>query len=99
MVTSSTVQQARQQIADRLREIRLDAGLTKRAVAAAAGWHESKCSRIEHAGTPPSDADIRAWSRICGGDDKADHLIPASRAADSLWTHRQRSERPALHRT
>ena len=33
MVTSSTVQQARQEIADRLREIRLDAGLTKRAVA------------------------------------------------------------------
>jgi len=58
MVTSSTVQQARQQVADRLREVRLDAGLTKRAVAAAAGWHESKCSRIEHARTPPSDDDI-----------------------------------------
>jgi transcriptional regulator with XRE-family HTH domain len=64
MVASSTVQQARQQIAGRLREIRLDAGLTKRAVAAEAGWHESKCSRIEHARTPPSDADIRAWCGI-----------------------------------
>ena len=63
MATSSSVQQARQEIADRLREIRLDAGLTKRAVAAAARWHESKCSRIEHARTPPSDEDIRAWHR------------------------------------
>ena len=98
MVTSSTVQQARQQIADRLREIRLDAGLTKRAVAAAAGWHESKCSRIEHARTPPSDADIRAWCRICGADDQAADLIAASRAADSMWTQWRRLERPGLRR-
>jgi hypothetical protein len=33
MVTSSTVQQARQELADTLREIRLDVGLTARAVA------------------------------------------------------------------
>jgi transcriptional regulator with XRE-family HTH domain len=98
MVTSSTVQQARQQIADRLREIRLDAGLTKRAVAAAAGWHESKSSRIEHARTPPSDADIRAWCWICGADDQAADLIAASRAADSMWTQWQRLERPGLRR-
>jgi hypothetical protein len=57
---SSSVLHARQQIAGRLREIRLDAGLTRRQVAAAAGWYESKSSRIEHARTKPSDADIRA---------------------------------------
>ena len=98
MVTSSAVQQARQDIANRLREIRLDAGLTKRAVAAAAGWHESKCSRIEHARTPPSDADIRAWCRICAADDQAADLIAASRAADSMWTQWRRLERPGLRR-
>jgi Domain of unknown function (DUF5753)/Helix-turn-helix domain len=98
MATSSTVQQARQQIADHLREIRLDASLTKRAVAAAAGWHESKCSRIEHAHTPPSDADIRAWCRICRADDQAADLIAASRAADSTWTQWRRLERPGLRR-
>ena len=76
MVTSSTVQQARQEIAGRLREIRLDAGLTKRALAVEAGWHESKCSRIERALTPPSDADIRAWCGICGADDQAADLTP-----------------------
>jgi transcriptional regulator with XRE-family HTH domain len=98
MVTSSTVQRARQDIADRLRELRLDAGLTKRAVATAAGWHESKCSRIEHARTPPSDADIRAWCRICQSDDQAADLIAASRAADSMWTQWRRLERPGLRR-
>jgi transcriptional regulator with XRE-family HTH domain len=98
MVTSSAVQQARQNIADRLRELRLDAELTKRAVAVAAGWHESKCSRIEHARTPPSDADIRAWCQICGADDQAADLIAASRAADSMWTQWRRLERPGLRR-
>lgn len=98
MVTSSTVQEARQQIADRLREIRLDAGLTKRAVAGAAGWHESKCSRIEHARTSPSDEDIRAWCRICGAMDQAADLVVASRAADSMWTQWRRLERPGLRR-
>src|SRR5260370_3548698 len=98
MVTSSTVQQARQQIAYRLREIRLDAGLTKRAVAAAAGWHESKCSRIENARTPPSDADIRAWCGICEAGDQTADLIAASRAADSTWTQWRRLGRPGLPR-
>jgi transcriptional regulator with XRE-family HTH domain len=98
VVTSSAVQQARQDVASRLRELRLDAGLTKRAVAAAAGWHESKCSRIEHARTPPSDADIRAWCRICAVDDQAADLIAASRVADSMWTQWRRLERPGLRR-
>ena len=98
MVTSSAVQEARQQIADRLREIRLDAGLTKRAVAVAAGWHESKCSRIEHARTPPSAEDIRAWCQICRASDQAADLVAASRAADSMWTQWRRLERPGLRR-
>jgi transcriptional regulator with XRE-family HTH domain len=98
MATSSTVQQARQDIADRLREIRLDAGLTARAVAVAARWHESKCSRIEHARTPPSDADIVAWCEICRAPELADDLIAASRAADSTWTQWRRLERPGVKR-
>jgi transcriptional regulator with XRE-family HTH domain len=98
MTTSSTVQRAREEIADRLREIRLDAGLTARAVAAAAGWHESKCSRIEHARTPPSDDDIRTWCRICGVAEQTADLIAASRAVDSTWTQWRRLERPGLRR-
>jgi transcriptional regulator with XRE-family HTH domain len=96
--SSSSVLHARQQIADRLREVRLDADLTLRAVAAAAGWHESKSSRIERALTRPSDADIRAWCRACGAADQAVDLIAASRAADSMWTQWRRLERPGLRR-
>jgi hypothetical protein len=38
---SSSVQRARQELADRLHELRLDAGLTARALSATAGWHEA----------------------------------------------------------
>jgi transcriptional regulator with XRE-family HTH domain len=96
--SSSSVVYARQQIAERLREIRLDVGLTLRAVAEAAGWHESKSSRIEAAHTRPSDSDIRAWCRVCGAEDQAADLIAASRAADSTWTQWRRLERPGLRR-
>src|SRR4051794_41895243 len=91
---SSSVLQARHQVAGRLREIRLDAGLSLRAIAAAAGWHESKSSRIEHAVTTPSDADILAWCRACGAEGQAADLIAASPAADSMWTQWRRLERP-----
>lgn len=93
---SSSAQAARQAIADRLREIRLDAGLTARDLARAAGWHESKCSRIEHGRTVPSDADIRAWCNICGAADQAPDLIAASRAADNLYLEWRRVERNGL---
>jgi hypothetical protein len=67
-------------------------------VATAAGWHESKCSRIEHARTPPSDDDIHTWCRVCGAPDQAADLIAASRAAESAWTQWRRLERPGMRR-
>ncbi|MGK9459449.1 helix-turn-helix domain-containing protein [Streptomyces sp. G6] len=55
MSTSSSIQQAREALGKRLLEIRKDSGLTARELAFRAGWHESKCSRIENGRTPPSD--------------------------------------------
>ncbi|WP_433256312.1 helix-turn-helix domain-containing protein [Streptosporangium sp. CA-135522] len=93
---SSSAQRARQGIAQRLREIRLDAGLTARAIAKAAGWHESKASKIEHARTVPSEADIRAWCDACGAEDQATELIAASRAADLMYVEWKRLQRTGL---
>jgi transcriptional regulator with XRE-family HTH domain len=93
---SSTAQHARQALADRLREIRLDAGLTARQVAEATGWHESKSSRIEHGKTVPSDADLTAWCAACGVPDLAGELIAESRAVGSLWLDWRRMERTGL---
>lgn len=49
-------------------ELRLDAGLTARALAADAGWDRTKVSQIEHARRPPAPQDVRIWCRICGAE-------------------------------
>jgi hypothetical protein len=98
MPSSSSVQRARQALADRLREVRLDAGLTARALSAAAAWHEAKTSRIEHAQVAPSDADIQTWCEVCNVADQVPDLIAASRAVDSMWVTWRRLERPGLRR-
>ena len=95
---SSSVQRARQELAERLRDLRLDAGLTARALSAAAGWHEAKTSRIESAKQAPSDADIQAWCRACGASSQAPDLIAASRAADSMYVEWRRLHRTGLRR-
>lgn len=80
----------------RLREIRLDAGLTARALAGMAGWHASKCSRLEHGRTPPSDADLRAWTLHCGVPGVAPDLIAAARGIDGMYVEWRRMERAGL---
>jgi transcriptional regulator with XRE-family HTH domain len=90
---SSSVAAARQLIASRLREILRDAGITSRAVALAAGWDESKCSRLLHGRTPPSDDDIRAWCTICGVPKEIPNLIAASRNAESAYVEFRRVQR------
>ncbi|MDF5755694.1 DUF5753 domain-containing protein [Spongiactinospora sp. TRM90649] len=90
---------ARRLIAQRLRELRLDAGLSARALAAAAGWHESKSSRIENAKTVPSDADLRAWCGACGAEGEIEELIAAARQADEMYVEWRRVHRAGLRRT
>jgi transcriptional regulator with XRE-family HTH domain len=90
---SSSVAAARDLIAGRLREILRDAGMTSRAVALAAGWDESKCSRLLHGRTPPSDDDIRAWCTICGVPEEIPNLIAASRTAESAYIEFRRVQR------
>lgn len=96
---SSSVQRARQELAARLREVRLDAGLTARALSERAGWHEAKTSRIESAKQPLTDSDIRAWCQACGATGQEADLIAASRAADSMYTEWRRIHRAGLRHT
>ncbi|TJZ45398.1 helix-turn-helix domain-containing protein [Streptomyces piniterrae] len=94
----SSVQQAREALGKRLREIRQDSGLTARALAAAAGWHESKSSRLENGKTPPSDEDIRIWTRICHSEDKAADLIATARGINGMYVEWRRMESAGLAR-
>ncbi|MFF4989603.1 helix-turn-helix domain-containing protein [Streptosporangium saharense] len=88
--SSSGAQQARQLIADRLREILRDSGLTARALAQQAGWDESKCSRLLHGKTAPSDDDIRTWCTIAGAPEEIPNLLAASRSAASAYMELRR---------
>ena len=95
---SSSVQRARERLAERLRDIRLDAHLTARALSADAGWHEAKTSRIEAAKQAPSEDDIRVWCRVCGAERSVPDLIAASRSADSMYVEWRRLQPAGMRR-
>ncbi|MFE0414149.1 helix-turn-helix domain-containing protein [Streptomyces tendae] len=98
MSSSSSVQQAREALGRRLREIRKDSGLTARELASRAGWHESKCSRIENGRTPPSDDDLRVYTRYCAAADQTADLIATARNIDGAYVEWRRMERSGLRR-
>lgn len=93
---SSSVQRARQGLADQLREIQRDAGLNGRDLAAACGWYPSKVSRLLNARTPPSEDDVRAWCRACGAPERAADLIATLRAVAGMFVEWRRMERAGL---
>ncbi|GHF47286.1 transcriptional regulator [Streptomyces mashuensis] len=95
---SSSVMKAREAISTRLREMRLDAGLTVDSLAERCGWSKSKSSRIENMKTMPSDADIRAWCAACGCTEQAVDLIAASRNANSMYVEWRRLQPTGLRR-
>jgi transcriptional regulator with XRE-family HTH domain len=93
---SAAVQAARRQLAARLREIRKGAGLTSTELARRLDWYPSKISRIEHARTPPSVIDIRAWCGACEATGEADDLVASAQSADSLYVEWRRVQRTGL---
>jgi transcriptional regulator with XRE-family HTH domain len=90
---SSAAQAARERVAQRLRELRADAGITGSELAAVCGWTHSKSSRIENARTPPSADDIRRWCEACGAADQAPDIIAQARTAESLYVEWRRTVR------
>ncbi|OEJ21331.1 transcriptional regulator [Streptomyces agglomeratus] len=93
---SSAAQAARENVAQRLRELRADAGITGSELADLCGWTHSKSSRIENARTPPSANDIRLWCRACGADGQAPDIIAQSRNAESMYVEWRRKVRAGL---
>lgn len=95
---TSSAQQARQAFGDRLREIRLDAGLSGRQLATAVGIHFTKVSRVEHGRQTPTDAEIRAWCGACNAEAETFDLIAQARRVDSLYREWRRQARTGLRR-
>lgn len=95
---SSAAQAARERLAGRLRELRLDAGLSGEELALRCGWSPSKRSRIENARTPPSDSDVHDWCAACGATEQAGDLVAANRQADQMYVHWKKLHRHGMRR-
>jgi transcriptional regulator with XRE-family HTH domain len=90
---SSPAQAAREAFGSRLRGLREDAGLTGRALAAAAGWHASKISKIEHATRAPSADDVRVWVAHCEAEEQLPDLLAVLRAVEGMYVEFRARER------
>lgn len=84
---------AKKAFAIRLRDLRLDSGLSGVALARYCGWSQSKVSKIEHGGQNPTEADIRAWATACGAEDQVAVLIAAHREVEQMWLEARRELR------
>lgn len=95
---TDSVQDAREALGQRLREVRRDAGITGRELSRREGWHESKVSRIEHGKNPPSSDDIRAYCRHCGVDDQLGDLLSTLHNIDAAYIEYRRMLSAGLKR-
>jgi transcriptional regulator with XRE-family HTH domain len=87
---TDTVQQAREVLGYRLRDIRMDAHLSGRQLAAMAGWHYTKVSKIEHGRSMPSQADIEAWCFYCSAESQIPDLVATVRGIEQMYVELKR---------
>lgn len=66
---STDFQTAREALGARLRELRTEAGLEGKDLAAKSGWQPSKVSRLQNGKQTPTAADLTAWALVCGRPD------------------------------
>jgi transcriptional regulator with XRE-family HTH domain len=92
------VEQAREALGARLRELRTDAGLSGRQLAALARWHFTKISKLEGGKQHPSDNDLRAWCRHCQAPGEAADLIASAHSVASMYLEWRRQGRAGMRR-
>ncbi|MFC5185663.1 helix-turn-helix domain-containing protein [Actinomadura harenae] len=77
----------------KLRDLRLDADLTGRELAARSGMRNTKISRLEHGRQNPSEDDIRRWCGACGVPHLIPELIAVLREIEQMWVEYRREMR------
>lgn len=95
---SATVHQAREALGSRLRDLRKDAGLTGRQLAALAGWPGSKVSKIEYGKQTPTEADIHSWCHLTSAEDQSPELVASVRDIDTMYVDWRRRLRTGTRR-
>ncbi|MET9487429.1 helix-turn-helix transcriptional regulator [Nocardia sp. NPDC006630] len=100
------VDEGRQALGVRLRELRVSARISGRDLAARAGWGPTKISKIEHGRQLPSEEDLAVWCRITRNELALPDLIATVRnvnAAHLEWrriaaTGHARRQRQSIER-
>jgi transcriptional regulator with XRE-family HTH domain len=80
-----TVQAAREALGIRLRDLRKDARLSGRELAAQTGWHFTKVSKIEHGRTMPTEEDLELWCFHCRAQNELPDLIATARSIEKMY--------------
>lgn len=81
-------QTAREALGARLRELRVEAGLEGKDIAAALGWQTSKVSRLQNGKQTPTPSDLSAWARAISQPDAEAELHGLLAALDMKQRHR-----------
>jgi hypothetical protein len=100
----TSVQEARDALGKRLRELRQRAadddgrplGLSGRKLAESLSWPPSKISKLETAAQTPTDDDIVAWTRATNSEAEAETLLAALHTLESQHAEWQRQMRGGL---
>jgi transcriptional regulator with XRE-family HTH domain len=95
-IPSSSAKQAQEAFSARLRDLRKNAGLSGRELAAVTGQHFTRVSKIENGVQNPTDRDIRDWCRACGAEDQIPDLIATARAVESAYLEFRRQARASM---
>jgi transcriptional regulator with XRE-family HTH domain len=72
---STSVDEARNALGQRLRELRRNAGLTGKELAESLAWAASKVSKIENGKQTPTDDDIQVWTRTTNSEQETEALL------------------------
>lgn len=94
----ASVQQSREVLGGKLRELRRSARLTGRQLAERLSWPPSKVSKLETGKQTPSDSDITAWAGATGADPlDATALLAMLHTLESTHAEWQRLLRGGVH--
>jgi transcriptional regulator with XRE-family HTH domain len=91
-----SAREARAALGKRLRDIRADAHLTGRQLAALAGWHYTKVSKIEHGTTMPTETDLELWCFHCTAQADLPDLIASARNVGQMYAELRRLHRAGI---
>lgn len=92
----TNVHEARDALGKRLRELRVNAGLSGRQLAESLSWPASKVSKLENGRQTPTDDDIRSWTGATDSDGETDALLASLHTLEVQHAEWQRQLRGGL---